>query len=230
MTTPNLLEPFERVKLKALEILELNKNVRGRTVVFDLDDTFLNLGGYYQETFAIIHGQKYYGPIPPIVELAYRAKDMGYKLFIITARSPHKESYKYILENLEFLDKQIEHWRHGKFSTLFDNVFTSPVENVRVAMNNNFKFKFRRALETMNIETARLATPQSLWIAPDVYERNDFSPTNDKLKIILTMGDQMKDIEGFSNYAILLPRKEPGLNFAQLYRRFKDGHETQNRI
>jgi len=168
-----------------IDILEKNKNVPNKTVIFDFDDT---LGYSY-----FINNENYLCPaITYIVELAKHANKLGYKVYIITARSEIMKDITY--NNVELFGIKIE------------NVFTS-LDNYNDIM---FKYKMRNNLQKVNNKTAKKMSSH------DLYHININVKQRDNLNIILTVGDQYGDIYNCSNYGIKLPMYDPNHNQNEL--------------
>jgi predicted secreted acid phosphatase len=68
-----------------INILEKNKNINNRAVVYDIDDTMIFSSGY---------------PNKEVIYTYNYAKKLGYTLFIITAREGNYKNMKYTVEQL----------------------------------------------------------------------------------------------------------------------------------
>jgi hypothetical protein len=180
------MNPYNSTKNWASKILQDNKDVPNRAIVFDLDDTLVNTNICIDNT--------YFPPIQPIVDLAHLAKELGYYIILITARPSFDRSR--VLKNLELINLEAD----GVF--LYPLLYPNNIESNPIELERFLKFKplFRSNLEKLGIDSVRGISSHDLYhMSPDQIEANEH------LDIVMTIGDQPWDVSETNRYGILLP-------------------------
>lgn len=198
---------YRRVYERAAKLLEENKVVPNRTVVFDFDDTLVNTRfdiPSYEPNMGI--SLFIYEPIPDMVQLLILAKRLGYNVIIITARMPNFEFS--VVHNIK---QKIPELLNNKI----DAVYSSPIPMTGdIEKFKQFKSVLRHHLQQIDLKTAQKISSR------DLYHGRFIRAVRNKLNIVLTIGDQPHDIANMSMFGILLPRPERNPNMeAYLYRR-----------
>ena len=116
---------------------EIFKNLIGKTVVMDIDDTLVWTGKS--------HKNGLYEGIPPMVRLAKLVKRLGYNLIIITARAPF------------MLEKSIENL--NMLGVYPDKVFTS----LWFGQDQSFKAVMRKKLENNTLRNIQKMNSEDLF-------------------------------------------------------------------
>lgn len=174
----NVLKKVEKESLKFLKRSEI-KNLIGRTIIFDIDDTLvwtrpwdpIEPRIYNTSSGLVYHFEK----LLPMIQLAKEAKKLGYIIIVITARGPEMLNSTYTNLN--------------EFGIYPDKVFTS----VFYGQDQKFKAKMRRNLEYLKHSELGLVTSKKLLSL----NRKRKTPFN--LKIIMTIGDKWTDVNGMEN-------------------------------
>jgi len=210
---------YRRVLDTTTKLLRDNVDVKNRAVVFDLDDTIINTNLRSEFNVPMVGMVEFYDRIPEMVELVKRVKAMGYIVIIITARPPGTE---YIaIQNLKEKVPEI--------LPMIDMVFASPIPlSGDIERFRQFKAVLRRNLEQIDLKSAKQMNSWQLYTL-ELYKQ---FKKEDRINIVLTIGDQPHDIGLMSNYGILLPRRERDPHHAYLYQRsyLKSKNPNPNQI
>jgi histidinol phosphatase-like enzyme len=197
---------YRRVLETTTKLLRDNINVENRTIVFDLDDTIIDTNLRSDHHVPMVGMVEFYDRIPEMVELVKRAKVMGYIIIIITARPPGTE---YIaIENLKEKIPEI--------IPLIDKIYASPIPlSGDIERFKQFKAVLRNKLEQLDLKSVKQLNSWQLYTL-ELYKQ---FKQEDRINIVLTIGDQPHDIARMSNYGILLPRRERDPHHAYLYQK-----------
>lgn len=164
---------MHRIHKHTLDVISKNKflNIPKRVIVFDIDDTLLDTNTDSKK--------EYLEPIPHIVDIFHKAKNLGYITVVITARPP------------ESLD--ISHKNLAIYNMYPDRIITSQF----FGQNQDFKRVLRKNLEFYNPDEIK-------HLPSDIFFDKPTHISTDNVTIVLTIGDRWTDVLG-SKLGIKLP-------------------------
>lgn len=180
----NYIKYLDKISKQSRDFISLLefRNLVGKTIIFDIDDTLVYTRPYHHEQKDQEDHPKYgkivhYQGIEPIVRLAKDASRLGYHIIVITARPP--QGYRNAMTNLN---------RLGIYP---DALFTS----LEWGQDPSFKAVMRNNLEYLKIDEVRNMSSQELFhYKPKRSKRHPFN-----LKLVMTIGDRWPDIVGMKD-------------------------------
>lgn len=177
----------------------LLKNLVAKTIVFDIDDTLVYTRPYNNglpRDSEIYEGNEvvHYDALYPVVELCHRATRLGYYIVIITARPP--DGYYNALSNLRRLG----------ITPLA--LFTS----LEWGQPNEFKAVMREKMEYIRPQQLSKMSSRELYEYKPPKMKNPLA-----VKVVLTIGDRITDVNGVRNTLGLKLPEEVDMNSYFIY-------------
>jgi len=176
----NYLKKIEKEAFRFLS-KPLFKNLIGKTVVMDVDDTLVWTRPYNpimkgRERKGSFGSVVHYDALPPMVSLAKKIQKMGYHLIIVTARGPHM-----LYDTVTNLNS---------FGLYPEKVFTS----LYYGQDQRFKEVMRKNMEKTDMVSLQGMSNKDLFSGKFKESRSPL-----RLKVIMTIGDRWQDVKGQDN-------------------------------
>lgn len=176
----NYLKKIEKEAFRFLS-KPLFKNLIGKTVVMDVDDTLVWTRPYNpimknRERKGSFGSVVHYDALPPMVSLAKKIQKMGYHLIIVTARGPHM-----LYDTVTNLNS---------FGLYPEKVFTS----LYYGQDQRFKEVMRKNMEKTDMVSLQGMSNEDLFSGKFKDSRSPL-----RMKVIMTIGDRWQDVGGQEN-------------------------------